>query len=97
MLNETACAARTAVDTAHDTIGGRISLARDAAGLTVAQISAVVGVTAETWSNWENDRAEPRANRLDMLARVLQVSIAWLIDGQGEGPSSGERRFRQVG
>ena len=87
MFNETAFSARHAVETAHDTIGGRISLARDTAGLSVQEISAVVGVTAETWSNWENDRAEPRANRLDMLARVLQVSITWLIDGQGEGPS----------
>ncbi len=69
-----------------DTVGGRISLARDAIGLTVDQISAVAGVTAETWANWENDRAEPRSNRLDMLARILQVSIAWLLGGQGEGP-----------
>ncbi|MGJ7042924.1 transcriptional regulator with XRE-family HTH domain [Shinella sp. BE166] len=69
-----------------DTIGGRISLARDAMGMTVEQISSVVGVTTETWTNWENDRSEPRANRLDMLARILQISIAWLIDGQGKGP-----------
>ena len=80
-------APRAAVDTAYDTIGGRISLARDAVGLTVEQISAVAGVTVETWTNWENDRAEPRANRLDMLARLLQVSISWLLDGQGKGPT----------
>lgn len=73
-----------------DTIGGRISLARDAIGLTVEQISAVVGVTTETWTNWENDRAEPRANRLDMLARILSTNIAWLIDGRG--PAPGESR-----
>lgn len=72
---------------AADTIGGRISLARDAVGLTVDQISAVIGVTAETWTNWENDRAEPRSNRLDMLARILQVSTAWLLGGHGEGPA----------
>lgn len=80
-------APHAAVDTPHDTIGGRISLARDAVGLTVEQISAVAGVTVETWTNWENDRAEPRANRLDMLARILQVSISWLLDGQGTGPA----------
>jgi transcriptional regulator with XRE-family HTH domain len=70
----------------NDTIGGRISLARDALGLSVGQVSAIAGVTAETWANWENDRSEARANRLDMLARILQVSIAWLLDGRGEGP-----------
>ena len=69
-----------------DTIGGRISFARAAVGLTVEQISSVAGVTADTWNNWENDRSEPRANRLDMLARILQINIAWLLDGQGKGP-----------
>lgn len=87
MLEDTTLAPRAAVDTAYDTIGGRISLARDAIDLSIEQVSAIVGVTVETWANWENDRAEPRANRLDMLARVLQVSIAWLIDGQGKGPA----------
>lgn len=87
MLDDIILTSRTAVDTAHDTIGGRISLARDAIGLTVEQASAIAGVTTETWANWENDRAEPRANRLDMLARILQVSIAWLLNGQGQGPN----------
>lgn len=89
-MNNATLAPRSVVDTAYDTIGGRISLARDAAGLEVEQIAAIVGVTTETWTSWENDRAEPRANRLDMLARVLQVSITWLIDGQGKGPVEGE-------
>jgi transcriptional regulator with XRE-family HTH domain len=69
-----------------DTLGGRISLARDAAAMTVEQTAAVLGVEATTWSNWENDRAAPRANRLDMLAGVLQVSVGWLLAGQGRGP-----------
>jgi transcriptional regulator with XRE-family HTH domain len=68
-----------------DTIGGRISLARDAVGLSVDEISSVVGVTADTWNNWENDRSEPRANRLDMLARILQVNITWLLSGRTQG------------
>ncbi|WP_244483952.1 helix-turn-helix domain-containing protein [Rhizobium sp. Root482] len=75
-----------ATEIREDTIAGRISLARDAISMTVEQVSSVVGVTPETWNNWENDRSEPRANRLDMLARVLQINIAWLIDGQGKGP-----------
>jgi HTH-type transcriptional regulator, cell division transcriptional repressor len=82
----------TPVGRKDDTIGGRISFARDAMGLTVEQISSVAGVTTETWCNWENDRSEPRANRLDMLARILQTNIAWLIDGQGKGPGENEAR-----
>jgi transcriptional regulator with XRE-family HTH domain len=69
-----------------NTLGGRISLARDAAAMSVEQTAAVLGVEATTWANWENDRAEPRANRLGMLAGVLQVSVGWLLAGQGRGP-----------
>lgn len=69
-----------------NTLGGRISLARDAAAMSVEQTAAVLGVEAATWANWENDRAEPRANRLGMLAGVLQVSVGWLLAGQGRGP-----------
>ncbi|HEV7318158.1 MAG TPA: helix-turn-helix transcriptional regulator [Ensifer sp.] len=86
MLNDM-LAPHAMADGADDTIGGRISLARDTIGLSVEQIAAIAGVTEETWTNWENDRAEPRSNRLDMMAGILQVSIAWLLDGQGKGPA----------
>ncbi len=69
-----------------DTIGGRISLARDARDITVDEAADILGVEADTWNSWENDRAEPRSNRLDMMAGVLQVSVTWLLSGRGEGP-----------
>ena len=70
-----------------DTLGGRISLARDAADLSVEETARILGVENETWCNWENDRALPRSNRLDMMAGVLQVSLGWLLNGQGAGPT----------
>ena len=70
-----------------DTMGGRISAAREAAGLTVAQAARRLGVKTATLSNWENDRSEPRANRLTMLAGLLNVSPMWLITGRGDGVS----------
>ena len=70
-----------------DTMGGRISAAREAAELTVAQAARRLGVKTATLSNWENDRSEPRANRLTMLAGLLNVSPMWLITGRGEGVS----------
>ena len=69
-----------------DTLGGRISLARDVAALSVEETASIVGVETETWTNWENDRAAPRSNRLEMLAGVLQVSVAWMLSGRGRGP-----------
>lgn len=70
----------------NDTLGGRISLARDAVALSVEESAAVIGVEQTTWINWENDRSAPRSNRLDMLAGILRVSPCWLLSGQGHGP-----------
>lgn len=67
------------------TFGDRIANARDAMGLTQAQLSRRLGVQEETLADWETDRSEPRANKLQMLAGVLNVSLVWLMSGEGEG------------
>lgn len=69
-----------------DTLGGRISRARDALNYSTAQLARRLGVKAETLAAWETDRSEPRANRLLMLAGVLGVSPIWLLDGIGTPP-----------
>ncbi|MEQ8307599.1 MAG: helix-turn-helix transcriptional regulator [Hoeflea sp.] len=71
-----------------DTLGGRITHARDLAGLTVEEAASRIGVTTETLSEWETDRSEPRANKIMTLAGVLGVSPAWLISGTGDAPQS---------
>jgi transcriptional regulator with XRE-family HTH domain len=71
---------------ADDTVGGRISLARDACGLSLEDAACVVGVEAKTWRHWENDQIALRHDRLDKIAGVLQVSLAWLLSGSGRGP-----------
>jgi DNA-binding transcriptional regulator YiaG len=70
-----------------DTLGGRLSLARDALDVSVGEVARVVGVETDTLRYWENDQAEPRANKLSMLAGVLQVSLSWLLTGIGHGPN----------
>jgi transcriptional regulator with XRE-family HTH domain len=72
------------------TLGGRISIARETASLSSAQVARRLGIKSETLRNWETDRSEPRANRLTMLAGVLNVSPGWLLSGKGEGPPVGE-------
>jgi transcriptional regulator with XRE-family HTH domain len=72
----------------EDTMGGRIAQARDTLNLTTAQLARRLGVKTATLSHWETDRSEPRANRLHMLAGVLNVSPAWLLMGRGEAPSA---------
>ena len=71
-----------------DTLGGRIWRARDAASLSTKDLADQLGVRAETVSAWERDRAEPRTNRLFLLAGVLGVTPAWLIAGLGKAPDS---------
>jgi transcriptional regulator with XRE-family HTH domain len=69
------------------TIGGRIHRARQALDLTTAQLARRVGVTTATATSWETNRSQPRANRMAMLAGVLNVSPTWLIFGLGESPT----------
>lgn len=68
------------------TFGDRLAYARDSVGMTQAQLARRVGVKLQTLKNWEEDRSEPRANRVQMLAGMLNVSIVWLMSGRGEAP-----------
>ena len=63
------------------TTGSRIELARTQLGLSLAQAAQRVGVKRKTLENWENDRSEPRADKLVKLAGVLQVPLVWLFTG----------------
>ena len=68
------------------TFGDRLAGAREAAGMTQADLARRIGVKKTTIAAWENDLSEPRANRLSMMAGLLNVSIMWLLTGEGEGP-----------
>ena len=67
--------------TIETTTGSRIEQTRIQAGLSVAELARRVAVKRKTLENWENDRSEPRGNKLLMLAGVLQVPLAWLLTG----------------
>ncbi len=71
----------------NDTLGGRLSRARDACGMTTAQLARRLGIKTTTLQSWESDRSEPRANRLATVAGILNVSLSWLIHGVGEAPN----------
>ena len=88
MPDHTFTAANDPVDPPADqpgddtSLGGRIAVAREARGLSVAQLARRVGVATETARNWECDRSEPRVNKLQMLAGVLEVPMLWLLGGE---------------
>jgi transcriptional regulator with XRE-family HTH domain len=67
------------------TFGDRMTGAREASGFSQTELAKRMGVKVKTIRAWENDQSEPRANKLQMLAGMLGVSIMWLLTGQGDG------------
>lgn len=77
------------------TFGDRLAGAREAAGLTQEDMAQRLGVRLTTVQAWEEDMAEPRGNRLQMLAGMLNVSLTWLLTAEGDGldtPAADGRR-----
>ena len=68
------------------TLGERICKARDAVGLSTAQLARRLGIKTSTLQGWESDRSEPRSNKLVLLAGILNVSPTWLLVGRGAAP-----------
>jgi HTH-type transcriptional regulator, cell division transcriptional repressor len=79
---------RAALDYSDETstFGDRLVAARESMGMTQAQLAHRLGVKLQTLRNWEEDRSEPRANKLQMVAGMLNTSMVWLMSGQGAAP-----------
>ena len=81
------------------TFGDRVAAAREQAGLNQEALAKHLGIRLNTLKDWEEDLSEPRANRLSMLAGLLNVSMMWLINGEGEGidaPSDGQQGATEI-
>ena len=70
------------VRAANPPLGPRIRLAREGAGYSVQELALRVGVEAASVRAWESGKRAPRANRLQMLAGVLNVNLTWLLEGR---------------
>ena len=79
------------------TFGDRLAGAREAAGLSQEDLAQRLGVRLTTLQNWEDDLAEPRGNRLQMLAGMLNVSLTWLLTAEGDGLDSPDATQAQLG
>ena len=66
------------------TFGDRVAAAREAADMTQAQMARRLGVKKATVIGWEQDLSEPRANKLSMLSGLLNVSMRWMLTGEGD-------------
>ncbi|SMX32878.1 transcriptional repressor DicA [Actibacterium lipolyticum] len=67
------------------TFGDRMAGARETLGMSQSDLARRLGVKLKTVRAWEEDLNEPRANKLQMVAGVLNVSIMWLLNGEGDG------------
>jgi len=67
------------------TFGDRLAAARETSGLSQAELSERLGVKTSVVQAWEDDLKEPRANRLQMLSGMLNISLSWLLTGKGDG------------
>ena len=69
------------------TFGDSLEAAREHAAMSQSDMAKRLGVKVSTLRKWEQDLSEPRANRLSMMAGLLNVSIMWLLNAEGEGIS----------
>ncbi len=78
------------VENAQPPIGPRITVARENAGLSIDALARRIGVEPGSVAAWERDERIPRANRLQMMAGVLDVNLAWLLLGREDRRMAGE-------
>lgn len=79
------------------TLGDRLAGAREAMEMSQNELACRLGVQSTTIAAWEDDRSEPRANRLQMVSGMLNVSVGWLLTGKGQGLACPDDEVAEVG
>ncbi|MEM0976161.1 MAG: helix-turn-helix transcriptional regulator [Pseudomonadota bacterium] len=67
------------------TFGDRLEAARQAKGLSIDSFAEKLGIGADVVEAWENNMKLPRANRMQMMSGLLNVSLVWLLNGDDNG------------
>jgi len=67
----------------RDTLGARISKAREQTGMSLSMAAKLAGIKKETLKSWEVDASEPRINKLSMLAGIFGVSVTYFLADEG--------------
>lgn len=62
------------------TLGQRIRQARDARGISQERLAIELGVSWSTVNRYERDKNQPSVNRLRLIAEVLEIPIAELLE-----------------
>jgi transcriptional regulator with XRE-family HTH domain len=66
--------------------GERLKNAREASGMSQETMANRLGVKLSTAEKWESGKLDPRANRLQLVASMLNVPLVWLLSGSQNAP-----------
>jgi transcriptional regulator with XRE-family HTH domain len=75
---------RNFLNSPPEEISKRIKETREARGITASELARLVGVTPTAVWNWEKNSITPRRPALEQIAKVLGVSIPFLLTGKEE-------------
>ena len=78
--------------------GARLHAAREAAGLSQAQVAAKLGITQAAYAFWERRKVALRPEQIEQVATILGVAVDQLL-GQAAKPARAAGpvgRLRQV-
>lgn len=67
-----------------DTISHRIALARTGKNMNQSELARALGVSPQAVQSWESGKSQPRGPRLQALAKLLGVSLEYLMSGVTE-------------
>lgn len=63
------------------TLGGRIKYRRIIAGMTQENLAELMYVKHGLISQYENNVVQPSIDKLQEIAKILETSVAYLVDG----------------
>ncbi len=70
----------------EESFGERMRRLREAAGLTQSGVAALMNLTPQAISQYEQDKRRPGYECIDRFAEIYGVSVSYLIAGREEFP-----------
>lgn len=67
-----------------ESIGKRIARAREQKGMNQSELARQLRLTPQSVQKWEAGETVPRAQKMQDLSRILGVSVAYLMEGEGD-------------
>lgn len=69
-------------------IGERIALKREEAGLNQSELGRRLGLSAQAVQKWESGKSTPRNTKLSDIAAILGTSVSYLVQGDSHADQS---------